>query len=197
MSLFLIFISYQIIISRPMNTFPHNRIVIIGSTSAGKSTLAKQLSDKLSLDFIELDALHWEANWQEANDSVFRERVDKATKAKAWAVAGNYSRVRPLIWSRAEVVIWLDYPFPIVFWRLLTRTIRRAVTREELWNGNRENFWWHLKLWSEESLIHWLFKSFWRRKREIPLLLSMPEHKHLSVIHLKHPQETEVLLNNF
>ena len=179
-----------------MNTFPHKRIVIIGTTSSGKSTLAKQLADKFSLDFVELDALHWEPNWKEAELSIFRERVDKATQAEGWAVAGNYSKVRPLIWSRAEAVIWLDYPFPTVFWRLLTRTIRRSVTREELWNGNREKFWWHLKLWSDESLFHWLFKTYWRRKREIPILLSTPEHKHLKVIHLRHPREAEKLLNN-
>ena len=179
-----------------MNTFPYKRIVVVGTTSSGKSTLAKQFADKLNLNFVELDALHWEPNWQEADDDVFHERVDKATQTEAWAVAGNYSTVRPLIWSRAEAVIWLDYPFHIVFWRMLTRTIRRSVTREELWNGNHEKFWWHLKLWSDESLFHWLFKTYWRRKREIPILLSMPEHKHLKVIHLRHPRDAENLLNN-
>jgi adenylate kinase family enzyme len=99
--------------------------------------------------------------------------------------------VRDIIWRRAEAVIWLDYPFHIVFWRLLTRTIRRGVTQEELWNGNREKFWWHLKLWSEESLFRWLFKTYWRRKREIPLLMASPEYQHLKKIHFHHPQEVE------
>lgn len=175
----------------PMNTFPYKRIVVVGTTSSGKSTLAKALSERLNFEFIELDALHWEPNWTPADTLLFWERVEQATSSEAWVVAGNYSRVRDLIWNRAEAVIWLDYPLPIVFWRLLTRTIRRAVTQEELWNGNREKFWWHLKLWSEESLFHWLFKTYWRRKREIPLLLSFPEFQHLHLIHFKHPRETE------
>ena len=179
-----------------MNTFPHKRIVVIGTTSSGKSTLAKALADKLSLDFIELDALNWEPNWKEADLPVFRQRVEIATNSEAWVVAGNYSKVRDIIWSRAELIIWLDYPFHIVFWRLLTRTIRRAVTQEELWNGNRESFWWHLKLWSEESLFHWLFKTYWRRKREIPVLLSHPEYKHLTLLHFKATNETEKWLMN-
>lgn len=179
-----------------MNHFPYQRIVVIGTTSSGKSTLAKQLAEKLHLNFIELDALHWEPNWRPAELHIFRERVASAMRSNAWVVAGNYHVVRDLIWPQAQAVIWLDYPFPVVFWRLLTRTIRRAVTREELWNGNRETFWTHLKLWSEDSLFHWLFKTYWRRKRETPSLLQMPAHQHLKVSHFKHPRETDEWLRS-
>jgi adenylate kinase family enzyme len=174
-----------------MNTFPYKRIVVIGTTSSGKSTLAQELSKRLGIPYVELDALFWEPNWQEASPLDFWLRVEAAIEPEDWVVAGNYSRVRDLIWERAELIIWLDYPFHIVFWRLLTRTIRRAITQEELWNGNHETFWGHLKLWSEESLFHWLFKTYWRRKREIPLLLSLPENAHLKSLHFKYPHEME------
>ena len=180
-----------------MNAFFYKRIVVIGTTSSGKSTLAENLSKSLDIPYIELDALFWEPNWKQASVFDFWERVETAIQPDAWVVAGNYSRVRDLIWKRAELILWLDYPFHIVFWRLLTRTICRAVTQEELWNGNREKFWWHLKLWSEESLFHWLFKTYWRRKREIPMLLSQPENSHLKLIHFKHPREAERWLNQF
>ena len=176
--------------------FPSKKIVVVGTTSSGKSTLASQLAQKIGGDFIELDALHWEPNWVEAPEEVFRKLVTTATSSQSWVVAGNYSAVRDIVWQHAEVIIWLDYPFHIVFWRLLVRTIRRAVYQEELWNGNREKFWWHLKLWSEESLFHWLFKTYWRRKREYPALFALSENTHLKVIHLKHPKEAESLLNN-
>jgi adenylate kinase family enzyme len=174
-----------------MNPFPYKRIVVIGTTGSGKSTLAETLSNRLGFPFVELDALFWEPNWKEASLFDFWERVEKATSAEAWVVAGNYSRVRDLIWKRAELILWLDHPIHIAFWRLLTRTIRRAITQEELWNGNREPFWWHFKLWSEDSLFHWFFKTYWRRKREIPYLLSLPENNHLASIHFKHPRELE------
>ena len=173
------------------SSFPYRRLVVIGTTSSGKSTLAKQLSDRLGLNFVELDALHWQANWTPATLEMFRERVKTATCTKSWVVAGNYHVVHDLIWPRAEAVVWLDYSFPVVFWRLLTRTIRRSWRQEELWNGNREKFWWHLKLWSEESLFHWLFKTYWRRKREIPMLLALPEHARLKLIHFRSPREAD------
>jgi adenylate kinase family enzyme len=179
-----------------MNPFPYRRIIVIGVTSAGKSTLAEMLAQKLGLKFIELDALYWEPNWMNAARDVFRQRVAAATSSPAWALAGNYSAVRDLTWPRAEAIIWLDYDLPTVFWRLLTRTLHRWWTRELLWGINRETLWNHFRLWSDESLFHWLFKTYWRRKREIPQFLAQPEHAHLKVLHFKTPSETKHWLNS-
>ena len=174
-----------------MTPFPYTRIVIIGTTSTGKSTLAEQLAGQLDLHCIDLDALHWEPNWQGASLDVFRARVTEATQSGRWVVAGNYHTVRDLLWPQAEIVIWLDYSLPLIFGRLWNRTWRRWWHQELLWGTNRENMWHHIKLWSEESLFHWLFKTYWRRKREFPELLALPEHSHLKVLRFKHPKETD------
>jgi adenylate kinase family enzyme len=108
------------------NNFPYHRIVVVGTTSSGKSTLAEQLAVEQELDFIELDALHWEPNWVEAPVEVFRSRVKRATQAQAWVVAGNYRVVRDLVWPRAEAIIWLDYSLCVIFWRLWRRTWKRV-----------------------------------------------------------------------
>jgi len=180
-----------------MQTFPFHRVVVVGATSSGKSTLAKKLADQLSLDFIELDALYWEPDWHEAPNEVFRARVDAATRCERWAVAGNYHIVRDLIWPRAEAVIWLDYPFRIIFWQLTRRTFIRWWRRELLWGTNYENLFSHFKLWSDDSLYHWLFKTYWRRKREYPLLFALPENAHLKVIRLRTPRETRKWLGQY
>jgi adenylate kinase family enzyme len=178
------------------NRFPYQRFVVIGTTGSGKSTLAEQVAEKLGLDFIELDALNWGPDWTPAGDALLCARVEVATRSAGWAVAGNYSATRAVTWARAEAIIWLDYSFPVVFWRLLRRTWQRVSLREELWNGNRERLWTQLKLWSEESLFHWLFKTYWRRKREYPQLLSQPEYAHLHVFHFKSPEQTKAWLFN-
>ncbi len=179
-----------------MTLFPYKRIVIIGATSSGKSTLARQLADRFGYDFIELDALHWEPNWQEAPLEVFRKRVETATQAQAWVVAGNYHVVRDLIWSKAEAAIWLDYSLPRILWQLTRRTFTRWWKRELLWGTNYESLSKHFKLWSEESLFHWLFKTYWRRKREYPMLLALPEYQRLKLIRFKHPKETDEWLSS-
>ena len=173
-----------------MSSFLYKRVVVVGVTSSGKSTLAEKLAKCFNLNYIELDALHWEPNWQSAPLEVFRARVEKATQAEEWIAAGNYHTVRGLIWPKAEAVIWLDYPLWIVLRQLTFRSFKRWWTQELLWGTNLEPLWDHFKLWSKDSLYHWLFKTYWRRKREYPVLLSDPEHQHLKLIRLSHPNET-------
>jgi adenylate kinase family enzyme len=73
-----------------MHTFPYKRVVVVGVTSSGKSTLAEKLARLFELHYIELDTLNWEPNWQNAPLDVFRSRVEKAIQAEKWIVAGNY-----------------------------------------------------------------------------------------------------------
>jgi adenylate kinase family enzyme len=174
-----------------MSSFPYQRVVVVGVTGSGKSTLAEKLAHRFDMHFIELDALHWEPNWQEAPLEILRARVRNALQAEKWIVAGNYRSVRDLTWPRAEAVIWLDYPLWTVFRQLTRRSVKRWWTHELLWGTNYEPIWIHFKLWSKESLYNWLFQTYWRRKKEYAVLLSQPEHRHLTLIKFRHPDETE------
>ncbi len=179
-----------------MGHFPYQRVVVVGVTSSGKSTLAEKIARRFALEFIELDALHWEPNWQAAPLEVFRARVEKAIQAEKWSVAGNYHVVRDLVWPKAQAVIWLDYPLWTVFWQLTRRIFKRWWTRELLWGTNVEPLYVHFKFWSQDSLYHWLFRSYWRRKREIPALLSQAEFSHLKLLRFSCPEETDKWLEN-
>ena len=173
-----------------MDNFPYTRIVVVGVTSSGKSTLAEKLANILDLDFVELDALYWQPNWVGTPDDEFLEKVSDATSGEKWVVAGTYSRTIPTTWKRAGVIIWLDYSLPLIFWQLTKRTFRRNITREVLWGTNTDRFWIHFKLWSDESLVRWLFKTYGRRKWQYPQYLAMPEHEHLKLLRFTTPKET-------
>jgi adenylate kinase family enzyme len=174
-----------------VSSFPYKHIVVVGATGCGKSTLAERLARKLHLDFIELDALYWKPDWIGSDSEEFREKVDTATRSPGWALAGNYSVTRDIVWPRADAVIWLDYPFFLILGRLLHRIWVRWRTQELMWGTNRETFWVHFKLWSKDSLVNWLFQTYWRRKRTYPQFFALPEHAHLEVIRFKHPREME------
>jgi adenylate kinase family enzyme len=179
-----------------MSSIPYQRIVVVGVTGCGKSTMARLLADKLDLDFIELDSLYWKPGWVDSTPEEFRLKVDTATRSTRWALAGNYSRVRDIVWSRAEAVVWLDYAFFLILGRLLRRTWVRWRTRELLWGTNYEPLWVHLKLWSKDSLINWMIQTYWRRKRTFPQLFAMPEYSHLKVFRFKEPGEADVWLQS-
>jgi len=175
--------------------FPYQRIIVVGTSGSGKSTLAETLANRLNLEFIELDALHWLPEWQPVSDEEMRARVDQATRAPRWTLAGNYSIARDVSWPRAEALIWLDYSFWTIFWRLWRRTFRRWWTQELLWGTNREQFLRQFFIWSpEDSIFRWLFDTYPRRKREYPQLFSLPQYAHLKIIHMRTPAETDAFL---
>ena len=172
-----------------------NRIVIIGATGSGKTTLANALAEKHGMPFTDLDDLYWQPGWLETPPADFRAAVDHATAAPRWIIAGNYSAVRDLTWGRADTLIWLDYSFHRVLWQLLRRSLRRVSDRNLICNGNRET--WR-KLLSRDSIIVWLFTSFAKRRRDHAALFrdATPYPNIKTLIHLKNPAEARQALLN-
>lgn len=169
------------------------RIHIIGTSGSGKTTLARQISQHLAIVHVELDALYHEPNWTEAPTDVFRKRVEQALRSENWVVDGNYSKVRDIVWSRSDTVVWLDYPLPVIMRRVVRRTFRRVVMQEELWNGNRET--WQT-LFSGDSIILWALTTYRKNRKEYPILLSQPEYAHLKILHLRSPKAASAWLQN-
>ena len=112
--------------------------------------------------------------------------MSRVTAEESWVIDGNYSDVRDIIWRKADTLIWLDLPFLTLFYRILWRTLRRVVKREKLWNDNTEGL---DALFGSNSMPLWVIKTYWRRKREYPVLLSKPEYSHLNIIRLETDQE--------
>jgi adenylate kinase family enzyme len=169
------------------------RISVIGTTGSGKTTVARRTAEALGVPHIELDALHWEPDWEEAPLDIFRERVSDAIRGDGWVVDGNYGMVRDIVWDRADTVLWLDYPFLGTFLRLLWRTLRRMVTRERLWNDNRESL--NMML-SRDSILLWAITSHPRYRREYAQLMSDSEYSHIRFLRHKSLTETEQWLNS-
>lgn len=169
-----------------------NRIVVIGVTGSGKTTFAGHLARLLGIPHIEMDALHWNPDWQESSREDFVKKVEAATGGQAWVMDGNYtSKVAHIVWARADTIIWLDYSFRVTLSRLVVRTIRRVLLGEECCNGNRETL---KKALSKDSIILWAFKSYWRRQRDFPKKLSDPAYGHLLSVRLRSPKETAAWL---
>jgi len=139
------------------------RISVVGTTGSGKTTLSERLADCLGVLHVELDALHWGPNWTELDLETFRAKVARIVQRNAWVIDGNYSAVRELIWERAQAVVWLDYGLPTILGRLAWRTVRRVVTGEKLWAGNRERLWTQIA--TRDSILLWALRTYRRRRR--------------------------------
>jgi adenylate kinase family enzyme len=121
--------------------------------------------------FVELDALNHGPNWQEATADELRARVEPILARDAWVIDGVYhGKLGTLVLDAADTVIWLDLPIRVWLPRLVRRTVRRVVTREELWNGNRESA--RGAVVGRDALIPFALRSHFRRRREYPGLLT-------------------------
>ena len=170
------------------------RIVVVGTSGSGKTTLAKALAAQLALPYIELDALNWQAGWRDLvrNDpDEFVRRVALAVAADAWVVDGNYGLVREFVWRRATHLVWLDYDRAVVMYRVIRRSLVRAMLRTELWAGNRER-WLHMLRPSHP--IRWAWSTWRRRRREFEERIGQRDYADLVVLRLRRPGEAEKLL---
>ena len=167
------------------------RIIIIGTTGAGKSTLAGQLSQILDIPHIELDGLFWKPDWEESTTEEFRQKVEDTLKevGDKWVSDGNGRRVRDIVWNAGDTLIWLDYPLYVTLPRLFFRTVGRVVNKTELWNGNRETF--SSQFFSQNSLFVWAFKNHNRLKKIYTAIIEEKQFPNLQVLHFKHPRELE------
>lgn len=170
------------------------RIAVYGNSGSGKSTLGRALGARLGLPYIELDEIfHYRPNWEDRTDEDFRAQVQARLDAspEGWVCDGNYGAVRDLILPRADTAIWLRLPFHVVYWRLASRTISRALRGAPLWNGNRESL--RQTFFSKDSMLLWGITS-WRRtrRRTAEALTSIPHTANLIV--LRTPREVEALL---
>lgn len=168
----------------------HERIVLAGTSSSGKTTLARALASKLGYRHIELDALHWGPAWQPRES--FRDDVAAATAGTRWIAEGNYSAVRELVWSRATALIWLNYPFAFVVRRAFWRTLMRGLRRQTLYNDNRESL---LRgFFTSEGTFWWVVRSHLRRRRQVRAALGSAQFAHLEVFEIRDPADAEALI---
>ena len=121
------------------------RLVVVGTSGSGKSTMAKALSLGLGVPHVEMDALNWQPGWRDLavqEPEEFRRRVAAAAAGEAWVIDGNYTKVRSALWPRATAFVWMDPPRAVVMRQVLWRSFNRAISKTELWpgTGNKEQF---------------------------------------------------------
>jgi energy-coupling factor transporter ATP-binding protein EcfA2 len=170
------------------------RILVLGRTGSGKTTLARELAAALGVPHVELDALYFGPDLSRAPLDVLRERTSAAIAGERWVTDGNKRAVRDLVWPRADTVVWLDYPVWVSLWRLAGRArSRTASLRSEAQRTGRRTGLPKQLLAAARGVLTAL-RSHRGQRREYPRLFALPENRHLAVARLRSPRATRAWL---
>ena len=162
------------------------RVLVGGSSGAGKTTLARLLARRWELPYVEVDSLFHGPKWVPRPE--FVDDVDAFTSRPRWILDHDYASVRHLVWARMDTFIWLDYSRAVCEWRVIRRSIPRSLLRRPLWNGNRESF--GRMFFDAEHPVRWSWTHHAGRRIEFEQLTQSPEHVHVNVVRLQAPRET-------
>lgn len=162
------------------------RLLVVGHSGAGKSTLACQLGKRLDLPVVHLDRLYWQSGWNPVADDVFRERLAEVVVTDRWIIDGGYASTLPLRLERAQAVIWLDFPVPLLAWRIVRRWRQwRGRTRPDMGEGCPEKI--------DLEFARWIVFAARANRRRIGSLLAEPGRP-VPTFRLTRPQEVAALL---
>lgn len=140
------------------------RILVIGSPGAGKSTLSHELAARTGLPLFHLDKLFWLSGWVERDRDEGRAELAEVLAGERWIIDGNYGSTLPMRIARADTVVWLDYPT----WRCLGRVFKRwwqyrGKARPDMTEGCPENL-------NLEFLLYVLnFRNAWQHRNAAAL----------------------------
>jgi adenylate kinase family enzyme len=174
------------------------RIVVVGSTGAGKTTLARELSHRLACDHLELDSVYHQPNWTPIEDGEMARIVGDFVRGDRWVVDGNYTSTSAadLIWDRADTVVWLDVPRTTVMRRVVVRSVHRAVTGCPLWNGNTESWRNLIRTKPEDNIVLWAWTRYDGTRDRYEERTRDPRWADVTVLRLRRRMDVDRLLDS-
>lgn len=165
--------------------------MIAGVSGVGKTTLARRIGDILQVPHTEIDALFHGPNWTPRPS--FLDDVRDLVSRDSWVTEWQYASARPLLVARADLLVWLDLPFwTKTFPRVVRRTVRRRLRREELWNGNVEPPFRRI-VTDPEHIVRWAISTRHKYRDRIPRVDAATPT--LSVVRLRSNRDVEQWLS--
>jgi adenylate kinase family enzyme len=142
-----------------------SRIMVMGSSGSGKSTMAQRLGEITGLPVVHIDHLLWQPGWVSVPKEEVCARAVAAADQPEWIFDGNHAKTRDYRLERADTVIYLDFSRYTCICRVIRRWIQYyGKTRPDVTQGCPEKIDWEfIKLvWSyprrRRAVLDWLSK---------------------------------------
>ena len=115
------------------------RILVLGSSGAGKSTFTRELGKRLGIETIHLDSHYWQPNWTGTPAEEWNQKLKALLERDSWVMDGNYPTSLSQRLKYADTVIFLDRGRIKSLLRCVGRLFKyRGQNRPELASGCNE-----------------------------------------------------------
>jgi adenylate kinase family enzyme len=160
------------------------RLLVAGTSGAGKTTLARAVAEVLGHPHVELDSLHHGPGWTKR--SQFEDDVRRLAAGDTWVSEWQYAAVRELLLARADCLVWLDLSRRVVMTRVIRRTLSRRIHRTVLWNGNVEPPF-RTFLTDRDHIVRWAWRTHAHTEERV--LAALAARPDLTVVRLRSAAE--------
>ena len=111
------------------------KIVIIGSPGAGKSTFARHLGRMLHINVVHLDRIFWQPGWKEKPREKRIDILQKIVREKQWIIEGTYLGSSEPRLDAADTIICLDTATKLCFGRIIKRYLNHGRVGRDIPEG--------------------------------------------------------------
>jgi adenylate kinase family enzyme len=165
------------------------KIMVIGSSGAGKTHFSRKLSEKFGIPLIHLDKIYWQPGWNEPTKEEWKATLADMLDRDSWIIDGNYGATIEMRLAAADTVFFLDMRRTLCIWRVIRRTLRFFRRgRPDMAEGCYE------RLNLEFLSFVWNYPK--RSKPKIEKLLNKVEAEK-KIIRFKSPREVRRFLRSF
>jgi adenylate kinase family enzyme len=131
-----------------------NKVCVVGCCCSGKSTFARKLGEVTGLPIYHLDKYYLKAGWEERNQEEWLTILYELLSNDQWIMDGNYNNTQDIRFSKADTIVFLDFPrYKCIINYLKRPFIYRNKSRDDVPEGCYEKFDYDMYKWI------WAFKN--------------------------------------
>jgi adenylate kinase family enzyme len=162
------------------------KIVVLGNSGSGKSSLTASLAKKLNIEYLHLDKIVYKESWDKPCYEDLKEEVSKMIDKQSWIMDGNFLYNCQERFEKCDTIYFLDINRFVC--------LRSVLKRNKKYKGKKRES--RSDLCDERitrSYLKWVFFDFYKTSRKI-ILKMIKEYNDKNVVIFKNRKQINKFL---